>query len=322
MAEPDGIPRDFPTAASAVVRFLSERLPFGLWMVTRTEGDDWIALTTADRDYGVIDGTVFRWSDSFCSRMVAGLGPRVAPRSDEVPAYRAAPIGQQVPIAAYIGVPIRRDDDSLFGTLCAVDKSPQPDAIIAEQPLIELLADLLGALLEADSKSDAEKHRAERAEVESLSDELTGLGNRRAWERIIEAEEARCARYGDPASVLIVDLDGLKRENDTKGHAAGDELLCSAAAALTSPSARLTLSHASAVTSSRCSQSTQTPQTQRLSGHGWTLRLRTAAWARASGSRPGIPPTACRRRLIWQTDRCTRRRAGAGAGNSCTAGLR
>ncbi len=51
-------------------------------------------------------GDVFAWSDSFCSRMVRGLGPRVAPVSEDVPAYRDAPIGRQVPIGAYVGVPL------------------------------------------------------------------------------------------------------------------------------------------------------------------------------------------------------------------------
>jgi diguanylate cyclase (GGDEF)-like protein len=225
---------DFKHAASVVLDFLSARLPFGLWMVTRTEGEDWIALTTASRDYDVVDGTLMRWSDSFCSRMVVGLGPRVAPQSATIPAYAAAPIGQQVRIAAYIGVPILREDGSLFGTLCAIDKNEQSDSITAEQPLVELLANLLGCVLTAELRTDVERRRAERALEESLVDELTGLGNRRAWERILDAEEDRCARYGDPASVLVIDLDGLKQKNDTEGHAAGDAMLQAAATAIRS----------------------------------------------------------------------------------------
>jgi diguanylate cyclase (GGDEF)-like protein len=65
-----------------------------------------------------------------------------------------------------------------------------------------------------------------------MLDELTGLWNRRAWERFRETEEARCRRYGHSACVLSIDLDGLKAANDQRGHEAGDELLRRAAQAL------------------------------------------------------------------------------------------
>jgi diguanylate cyclase len=216
---------DFQRASVAVLRFLRQRLGFGLWMVTRTDDDDWIVLAAEDHGYGVAPGDLFRWSDSFCSRMVRGLGPRVAPRSEDVPVYAEAPIGRQVPIQAYIGVPIADPDGALFGTLCAIDPAPQPSTIVAEQPLVELLAGLLGNILASEREREEAARRAERAEHDSQIDELTGLGNRRGWEHVLDAEEARSRRYGDPAAVLVLDLDGLKVTNDTLGHAAGDELL-------------------------------------------------------------------------------------------------
>ena len=87
---------DFPTAATAVLEFLQDRLGFDLWMVTRTVGDDWIVLQVADKSYHVNSGDVFKWSDSFCSRMVTGVGPRVAPSTDDVACYAVAPIRDRV----------------------------------------------------------------------------------------------------------------------------------------------------------------------------------------------------------------------------------
>ena len=58
---------------------------------------------------------------------------------------------------------------------------------------------------------------------------MTGLYNRRGWDQLVESEEVRCARYGHPACVLSIDLDGLKGINDRGGHAAGDLLLKRAA---------------------------------------------------------------------------------------------
>ncbi len=65
-----------------------------------------------------------------------------------------------------------------------------------------------------------------------MQDVLTGLVNRRGWHVLLDREEQRCERYGADASVLAVDLDGLKAVNDRHGHPAGDALLCRAAAVL------------------------------------------------------------------------------------------
>jgi diguanylate cyclase len=223
---------DFRTAATAVLAFLHQRLGFDLWMVTRTVGDDWVVLHAEDRGYGVNGGDVFKWSDSFCSRMVVGAGPRFAPRSHDVPSYAGAAIGQQMSIGAYIGVPLTRSDGSLFGTLCAITRDEQSDEILAEQPLVELLASLLSMVLEGDLATANIERRAQLLEALAMLDELTGLPNRRAWDTALAREEQRCARFGAPAAVVSVDLDGLKRVNDQRGHKAGDSLLRGAAKAL------------------------------------------------------------------------------------------
>lgn len=70
---------DFATAAIAILRVLQHRLGFDLWMITRTVQNDWIVLQAEDRGYGVQSGDSFCWADSFCSRMVQGLGPQMHP---------------------------------------------------------------------------------------------------------------------------------------------------------------------------------------------------------------------------------------------------
>ncbi len=229
---------NFDTAARAALSFLHRRFGFGLWMVTRTVGDDWIVLQAEDHGYGVTDGTVFRWADSFCSRMVTGLGPRVAPSSAEIPAYLSAPIGQQVKIGAYIGVPLTNREGGLFGTLCAIDPDSQPNSIQGEQEMIEIIGSLLSSLLATEMQFSDEARRAERAEAEALSDPLTGLYNRRGWSRLLAGEEGRCGRHGCPASVVMIDLDGLKKANDRLGHFAGDQLIVQAATVLRSVARR------------------------------------------------------------------------------------
>lgn len=110
-----------------------------------------------------------------------------------------------------------------------------PDRPIDPFPSIEAAAE---AVRRAPDASELSRRllrtleTAERAVSEAATDVLTGAASRRRWESELAVEEQRCARYGHPACVVVVDLDGLKRENDTLGHRAGDELLRSAARAL------------------------------------------------------------------------------------------
>ncbi len=216
---------DFPTAVQAVLEYLQQQLGFQLWMFTRVEGNDWLVLSANDQGYGVQAGDVFQWSDSFCYRMVTGDGPNIAPCSQQVPAYAEAPIGEQVPINAYIGIPIYLDENHLFGTLCAIDPQTKPETVTQHLPLLLLATQLLTTILVHDLKAQENARRCERAEAEAQLDSLTGLYNRRGWERLIEGEENRCKVFGVSASILIIDLDNLKITNDRHGHLIGDLLL-------------------------------------------------------------------------------------------------
>jgi diguanylate cyclase (GGDEF)-like protein/PAS domain S-box-containing protein len=66
----------------------------------------------------------------------------------------------------------------------------------------------------------------------SVTDGLTNLLNRRAFDAALEREFAISARYGTPLSCLIADIDGFKLFNDTFGHEVGDGVLQSVAAAM------------------------------------------------------------------------------------------
>lgn len=70
--------------------------------------------------------------------------------------------------------------------------------------------------------------------VLAMTDTLTHAFNRRHLEHELPVMAARAARSGEPLSALLVDLDGFKAVNDTRGHGAGDHLLQTLASAMRS----------------------------------------------------------------------------------------
>jgi diguanylate cyclase (GGDEF)-like protein len=63
-------------------------------------------------------------------------------------------------------------------------------------------------------------------------DSLTGLLNRRGFERALALQISAGHRYGEKGSLLLVDLDGFKIVNDTIGHAGGDQVIVNASGTL------------------------------------------------------------------------------------------
>ena len=231
-AEPAAPSPGAQRATSEVLTFLGARLPMQQWMVTRVDGERWTVVATAGEG-AFRTGDVRPWRDTLCAAMVDRGAPRCAPDVNAVAQHAQAPLRAGLQIGAYVGVPLAHEDGSLFGTLCAIDPSPQPVWLHDDLPLVELCAGMLSSLLSIEVRAQEEARRAERAEVEALTDPLTGLANRRAWDRLLAAEEARCRRHNHPAAVVMLDVDGLKAVNDRDGHAAGDLLLAGAARALT-----------------------------------------------------------------------------------------
>jgi diguanylate cyclase (GGDEF)-like protein len=82
--------------------------------------------------------------------------------------------------------------------------------------------------LQAHERIKLERQREDllaELQASATHDPLTGLPNRGAWDDRMERELRRAASTGEPLSALAIDLDGLKRINDTHGHQQGDRLL-------------------------------------------------------------------------------------------------
>jgi diguanylate cyclase (GGDEF)-like protein len=96
--------------------------------------------------------------------------------------------------------------------------------------LVSLLGTLL-VLLFARSLADRARLTTLSATMErtAQTDSLTGLDNRRALTEQLTRVAARARRHDEPLSVLMIDLDRFKQTNDTFGHEAGDQVLCTVA---------------------------------------------------------------------------------------------
>jgi diguanylate cyclase len=61
--------------------------------------------------------------------------------------------------------------------------------------------------------------------IESLTDDLTGIANRRRFEQVLEIETVEADESADPLCLALVDVDHFKRFNDNFGHQTGDQML-------------------------------------------------------------------------------------------------
>ncbi|HSP20150.1 MAG TPA: diguanylate cyclase, partial [Myxococcaceae bacterium] len=85
------------------------------------------------------------------------------------------------------------------------------------------------AMLRIKSLQDQLRRTQQKLAEQAITDELTGLKNRRAFDERLAEEFRRAQRYSDPVSLIMLDLDLFKRVNDQYGHPFGDVVLRGAA---------------------------------------------------------------------------------------------
>ena len=99
--------------------------------------------------------------------------------------------------------------------------------VIGAWRLVQIARGLAGLRLAIENRREVERlHDA------AHTDSLTGLGNHRTFYDHLAREIKRRAKTGSTFSLLAIDLDGLKRVNDERGHLAGDEFIKSVARAV------------------------------------------------------------------------------------------
>ncbi|ROT93945.1 diguanylate cyclase [Altererythrobacter sp. FM1] len=90
----------------------------------------------------------------------------------------------------------------------------------------------LNMLAENIALALANLHLRDALRASALTDPLTGLGNRRSLDKVLEQVAANTLKAGHPLSCLMLDVDNFKRFNDSHGHDAGDAILRQVGASL------------------------------------------------------------------------------------------
>lgn len=118
------------------------------------------------------------------------------------------------------------------GDFRAADNTLRRVRSIGEPEIVDdRVVALVGVFMDTTERYAMEQQLRRSADT----DGLTGLANRAAFDRTLDAAMARARRDGGPLWLALIDLDGFKAINDTLGHDAGDEVLRLTGAALAEP---------------------------------------------------------------------------------------
>jgi len=108
--------------------------------------------------------------------------------------------------------------DRVVGVLNLSDKINAASFSCEDIALVELFSQLVGASIGNIKLFEKIQHQA-------TTDGLTGLVNHKTFYEILEKELGRSSRYGGLISVIMVDIDNLKKINDAYGHRTGDKVI-------------------------------------------------------------------------------------------------
>ncbi len=108
--------------------------------------------------------------------------------------------------------------DKVVGVLNLADKIGGDNFSSTDIELIVLFSQLVGASIGNIKLFD-------RIQRQATTDGLTGLANYKAFYDILEKELWRSRRYGGQISLIMIDIDNLKKINDSCGHRAGDKVI-------------------------------------------------------------------------------------------------
>jgi diguanylate cyclase (GGDEF)-like protein len=140
--------------------------------------------------------------------------------------FESVCLGGAVEVPGSLEIPLTYRN-SIIGVLVVEDDTPYRDWEDEEMLMVRTVSDQLAIAI-----SHARLFR--QVQTQAMTDSLTGLYNHRYFQERLDREIKMADRNNESLSLILLDLDHLKRINDTHGHRAGDATLCHVACILQS----------------------------------------------------------------------------------------
>lgn len=215
--------RHYPNDATRIAAILAEAcraLDLDLALVGEVAGDLYRVRHVCDAAERFTEGMEMALAATPCQNVVDRRATVFQPDLAADPALSGLSVVSRLNLQTYVGTPILIDD-RLWGVLSFAGVTAHRASLKQEDlAFIELVASWIGLL----QKQAMQNARLERL---ALTDEMTGLPNRRAAEARLREEIASARRHGQTFVLGLVDLDHFKLINDRYGHRVGDETLAS-----------------------------------------------------------------------------------------------
>lgn len=182
------------------------------------------AIVTLDEDGVVLSAnpataTIFGWPEGeLIGRDIRVLMPPAPDEDDPLALIGARGSGVRAGRAAPQDVRARHRDGQGVAVQLALSRL---DTVGGGPRYVALFTDLSEREAYAQALRDANAQLAHLSET----DALTGIANRRRFDRALHDEWQRSSRHGQPLALLLIDVDHFKRYNDSRGHPMGDECL-------------------------------------------------------------------------------------------------
>lgn len=181
-----------------------------------------------EQQFVIPQGVVVPWEDSLCKRALQEsrtVSENVSQHWGD--SHAAKDLG----IETYVSQSVLVGDGEFYGTLCAA--SPDSRGISEQaQRTMALFSHLIGRQLDHDRLISRLQRENREYSHFALTDPLTGIPNRRAFDRELARTLAGAQRSDDQVHLGFIDLDGFKAINDEYGHDAGDRFLMAVATQL------------------------------------------------------------------------------------------
>lgn len=213
---------DLEVVLSHVLSYVEKLIPCQIALLLLLEKHKLrIVAALGGPDPGSLIGQALDAGQPLFARVIQGRAPHILAHADDE--LGVPQLAGYADMRSWLGVPLQGPSDML-GVLAVGDIRPEPFTA-AHVALAQALAS--EALIALENTRLFQKMR-----LLADTDPLTRLHNRRRFNELAELEFQRAVRYGDPLSVIFIDIDHFKRVNDTFGHAAGDQVLEHVAARL------------------------------------------------------------------------------------------